>query len=147
MAQETSLRKAIAPSTPLSLELEGEQGKFVIHVKLAFDFNAYALIEARTGLNILKNQLFTNINATNIVVMLWAALQRYNPDYVGDEGLEVIGTYVSIENFGVVAQALKAAFLASLSKEARESIEAKEKATAAGTPAPADPQPAETTQA
>ena len=138
MANEVAIRRAIAPATPLTLELEGEQGKFILNVKLAFDFNAFSRIEAKTGANIFLGNIFSNLNATNTVVLFWAALQRHNPEYAGDEGLEVVGTYLTIENAPIVANALKNAFLASLSKDSRAAIEKAEK----GAEKPADPQSA-----
>ena len=43
--------------------------------KLVFDFEAFIRIEAKTGKNMLSGEMFQNINATNLVTLLWAALR------------------------------------------------------------------------
>jgi hypothetical protein len=150
MAEKAPIRKHLSPSAPLSLAFDNEKGDGVdvLQFNLAYDFNAFALIEGRTGLNVLKAELFKNINATNIRVLFWGALQLYHPEFEGDNGLEVAGSYINFENSKDIAQVLKKAFLLSLPKARREQIEAAEAAENAPKPegAPADPQPAETTK-
>lgn len=128
MADTSVIYKRIAPSAPLSLQFEDGESRKVLNFQLAFDFNAFARIEEKTGLNALNQHIFKNLNATNLVVLFWAALALYQPEYVGEEGLEAVGTYITEENQLDIAKALKTAFLNSLSPKKREAILAAEKA-------------------
>lgn len=155
MAENSKLRKHLSPSTPITLTFDRAEGEGVdvLQFNLAYDFNAFALIEGRTGLNVLKAELFKNINATNIRVLFWGALQLYHAEFEGDAGLDVAGSYINFDNSVDIANALKKAFLLSLPKKRQQEIAKQEADEAAAKAAgqnlpepPADPQPAETTK-
>ena len=124
--------KRLVASVPLTLTFEADGGVRTLSLRLAFDFNAFSLIESRTSLNMLRGDLFRQLNATNLVVALWAALQLNNPEYSGDEGLEFIGSIVDLSNSAEVGKAVKEAFLLCLAKEQREKIQEAEQKELAG---------------
>jgi hypothetical protein len=118
-------RKLFAPSVPYTLEYDGEnETKQQLHLKLSFNFNVFALIEKKTGLNMLKGELFrgNNLNAGNLLVALWASIQVNHPEFGDDDGLAFLGSALSLANSATAGTALKEAFLLSLGKEQREAI-------------------------
>jgi hypothetical protein len=141
MAPVKKFAKRLVPSTPLTLTFDADGGVRTLSVRLAFDFNAFALIEGKTGLNMLRGDLFRQLNATNLVVALWAALQLNNPEYSGDEGLEFLGSIVDLSNSADIGTAVKEAFLLCLSKDAREKIQAAEAKADAGSEGSGNPPP------
>lgn len=148
----SALKKRIAPSVPLSLELTDDTGeKFVKNFKLSFDFNAKAEIEERTGLNLLTAEVWTNLSAKVLSVMFWAAALANHPEYrtkdaegnETDEGLEVIRSYMELSNTDAIYEALWDSYFISLPKDRREALEASraaikeaEKLRAEGKPLP-----------
>ncbi len=148
----SALKKRIAPSVPLSLDLTDDTGgKFTKNFKLSFDFNAKAEIEERTGLNMLTAQVWTNLSAKVLSVMLWAAVLANHPEYrtkdekgnETDEGLEVIRSYMELSNTDAIYEALWDSYFLSLPKDRRDALEASrkalmdaEKARAEGRPVP-----------
>lgn len=136
MANKVSvLRKWLAPSVPFTVVLQDNSGRFEHNFKLAFDFNALALIEAHLGVNLLAqfSGIF-NISATSVSIFFWAAAQAYQPEYAGDEGLECLRSYFTIGNFEAAAVAIQDAFKLSLNEDQRALVEeaiAKAKAEAA----------------
>ena len=140
----TSVRKRFSPSVPLILEFQDENGgKETLTYRLAYNFNAFAAIEAKTGLNMLRGELFRNMNATNLIAAFWAALLIHQPDFITDEGYASVGEMVTMENSASILRGVKSAFLLCLSKEERDKIEAAEKAASneGGAP-PLEPTPA-----
>jgi len=114
------------------LEFESESGaKETLSYRLAYNFNAFAAIEARTGLNMLRGELFRKLNASNLIAAFWAALLINQPDFFNDEGYAFAGELVTMQNSPDILRAVKQAFLLCLSKEERERIEAAEKVAAA----------------
>lgn len=133
MSQLTALKKRIAPSVPLVLELEDDSGaKFKREFRLSFDFNASAIVEEKTGLNLLTAEVWTSgLSSRSLSVMLWAAILSNHPEYdtedergrPTDEGLEVIRSYMDVGNTDAIHQALWDAYFISLPKDKREALE------------------------
>lgn len=129
----SALRRRIAPSTPLTLELEDDSGgKFVKTFRLCFDFNAGAEILDRTGLSLLNGSIWQHIDKPTVFsVMFYAAILANHPEYrtvdekgePTDEGLEVIRSYMQEANAEPITEALWKAYLAFLPKEKRELME------------------------
>jgi len=126
----SAIRHHIAPSIPLSLDLIDENGARRLDLKLSFDFNSFAAIEDKIGINMLQNasDFFDNLSADKLRVALWAALQIHNEGYEGDAGLEIVGSYLSYTNAVEVASALRAAFVAGLGPEVQKAIKDAEEA-------------------
>lgn len=122
---KNALRRRITPFVPFSMTVEdADGGKFEVHFKLAFDFNSYALFEEKTGLSVLTGGAFGKPSARNTLVLLWAAVQIYQPEYAGDTGLSAIGSMLSLDMAPAAVAAVEAAFLASLPKGRLEELEA-----------------------
>lgn len=149
MASKPTFKKRLVQSVPLVLTFEsGENETTQLALRLAFDFNAFAAIEGKTGLNMLRGDLFRQLNATNLVVALWAAVQINQPEFGGDEGLGFLGSIVDLSNSADVGTAIKRAFMLSLAKEQREAIEkAEAEEEAAGKTADGGASPLEPTAA
>lgn len=128
-----ALRRRVAPSVPLTLELEDDAGgKFTRSFRLAFDMNAAAEIEERTGLSLLDAGIWQHINEpVAFSVMFYAALLANHPEYrtvddegeASDEGLEVIRSYMQESNAEPITEALWKAYLIYLPREKRELME------------------------
>lgn len=134
---QSALRRRIAPSVPLKLDLEDDIGsKFTKNFRLSFDANAAAEVEERTGFNMLRGEIWTKLSFKALSIMFWAAVLANHPEYdtedaAGnrtDEGLRVIRSYMSIANTPQISEAVEGAFLASLPKDKRDVIEAQRKA-------------------
>ena len=146
MANSPKVAKLLVSSVPLTLEVEGVAVK--LPLKLSWNMRAILTIEHKLRelgdpINILQalGSFFRDLDATRLVVGVWAAAQQDSPEYAGDEGLEVIQSYLTPDNYGVAVVALKDAFLESLSKERRDAIRKAEKEELEGAE-PKDPTPA-----
>jgi hypothetical protein len=120
-----ALKRRIAPSTPLSLDLdrEGSSGKLRLDFKLCFDMNAGAAIQEKTGLLLTDVGIWAHIGEPKAMgAIFWAALLANHPDYNSDEGLEVARSYIQESNAGEIVDALWAAYLAFLPAEKREFV-------------------------
>lgn len=117
------IRRRITPSVPLHLRVENsDKSAFELDLRLSFDFNAMALIEEKSGLNMLDGTAFNNPSASVISVLLWAAMQENHPEYEGDEGLAAVRTWLNIGNVASVMESLREAFLAALPEEKAKEI-------------------------
>lgn len=123
-----SLKRRIAPSVPLVLQLEDDDGGVSTRtLRLSFDFNAIALIEERTGIGVLDGEIWSVLDprrkktgatekasfAAVASIMLWAAVIANHPEYGGDEGLICLRSYMSPQNTAEIVTAIGEAFAAS----------------------------------
>jgi hypothetical protein len=131
MQDATPIKRRIAPSVPLKLELADDNGAtFVRNFRLSFDFNALARIEEKTGLRMLGIGVWTQLSAKVVGAMLWAAILANHPEYDTreadgertDDGLEAISSYVDLSNAEQVTSALWEAYLRNLPKEKSEAL-------------------------
>jgi hypothetical protein len=133
MPQATALKKRIAPSVALKLELADDSGAtFTREFRLSFDFNAAALIEEKTGLNLLTAEVWTKgLSSRSLSIMFWAAVLANHQEYAAtngrgeltEEGLEIIRSYMDVGNIDVIHEHLWNAYFISLPKEKREALE------------------------
>ena len=118
-------RKRVAPSVPLKLDLAEEGGgRLTLALELVFDFNAVAAVETATGRNVFAGDIWQNLSGTNLSVLFWAAVQARQPGLAGEEGLEIIRSYMDVGNSDQITWAIWEAFLVFLSKEARDRLRA-----------------------
>lgn len=73
--------------------------------KLVFDMWAFYLLEKETGKNAISGEIFTKPSATDIIVLIWAALQHEEKI-----SLEAVGRMMSLTNLPVVTAAIQKAF-------------------------------------
>ena len=132
MARKSPIEKRIAPSVPLELVVKGDAGsETILSLKLCFDFNAYALVETHAPANAPINMLRPDSvlpligevdgkGATLLSLLLWASLNAYHKeDFGGEEGLEIIRSFLSYENLEAVSKAVLQAFMQSLPESLR----------------------------
>jgi len=138
-----ALKRRIVPTVLLELDLaEDGGGTIPLKLRLSFDFNAFALIQERCGLDMTEQNVWAALNPSNASVMLWAAVLACHPEYAGDEGLGVIRSYMDAGNYLLIAERLFDAYVASLPETQRNALmTAKEKALR-GEPNPTPPPPA-----
>jgi hypothetical protein len=123
--KKAALKRRIAPSTALVLDLDDENGaKFSRSFRLCFDFNAAALIQEHTG------QMLTNAAVWKYIdqpifqsIMFWAAVLANHPEYAGEEGLAVLRSYMDERTADPIKEALWKAYLAYLPAKKREFME------------------------
>ena len=129
MAQPNALRRRIIPAVPLTLELTNDDGSaFRQTFRLAFDFNAFALIEERTGLDMTGLLLWSKLSPSSLSVMFWAAVLAHQPEFSGDEGLGVIRSYMDAGNWEKITWALFEAYAKALPEAQKKALlEAKNK--------------------
>jgi len=73
---------------------------------LRFDFAAFMAFEKETGKNILQENVWGNITATDLVTLLWAALKHEDKDLT----LEQVGSMIHLGNIKEITQKLQEAF-------------------------------------
>jgi hypothetical protein len=119
----TALRRRIAPSIPFSLELAEDGGKMLkLELRLAFDFNALALVEEITGKSMLAGEIWQTLTASNVSALFWASLLAHQPEYEGKEGLAMVRSYMDAGNAAAITQAVTRAFVASLPPAQQEAM-------------------------
>jgi hypothetical protein len=134
----TPLRRRIAPSVPLTLNITNEDGStFSVSFQLRFDFNVLARIEEKTGKRMLTGMdIWKQMTATTLSAMLWSAVIPSNPEYDSPDGLEAIRSYLNNETADQASNALWEAYLLFLpKKEAEDLREHVAKVNAEGKPA------------
>jgi len=135
---KSPFRRRVTPAVPFILEVEDEAGKQSLSFQLAYDFNAFALVEEMTGKSMLTEVgvLLGNPSVTNVSVLLWAALQlHHEEDFGGLSGLRNVRNLLTIETAGIALEKCSEAFVKQLSKEKREQLKRAQEARAAGEPA------------
>jgi hypothetical protein len=146
--KDTSLRRRIAPSVPLKLELVDDGGAtFTRNFRLSFDVNAMTLVQEQTGLSMLNGEIWNDLNEKTLSIMFHAAVLGHQREYAAVDGLEVIRSYMDAANIEEITAALNEAFLLQLPPEKREKIRkaqaaAKEKGENPTPPAMAPPEKA-----
>jgi hypothetical protein len=136
----TELRKRITPSVPFLLKVNDANGdKFEISFQIAYDFNALCLLEAKLGINVLREfgRLLDEPSASTIATIFWAGVQKNHPDYAGDEGLDAIGSNLTLESAKEAFVACIEALVSQLPEEQAARIRAARAGKAV--PASADP--------
>jgi hypothetical protein len=117
------IRRRITPSIPFTMRVENaDKSSFELDLRLSFDFNALALVEQKTGINMLTMEVFDSPSVTTMSALLWAAIQENHPEYEGDEGLSTVRSWLTLANTAEVFKALTDAFLATLPKEKADAV-------------------------
>lgn len=135
------LAARLQKGVPFLLDVEHEGGKETLSFRLVFDFNALALVEEKTGYSLLTGTIFVKPNVRKSVVLFWAAIQQHNPEYIGDEGLEVLGTLLSLKNINKATEAVYEAYIQALPDEKAAIVRAALKGEE--TPAPKEELPSQ----
>ncbi len=147
-SRATALRRRIAPSVPLTLELSDDNGtSFKREFRLCFDFNVCACIEEKIGVNVLDAKDFlSKLKSPKVIsVCFWASLLPHHPDYDIDEGLPVIRSYMDESNLEQISNALWEAYLLYCPEKKREAL--KKLAEQGKSEIEANPTPSPTTTA
>ncbi len=130
MPKLEALKRRIAPSVPLTLKIENDGGStFERTFRLSFDFNAFAVIQDKTGVNMAGENVWAELNPVTLSVMFWASLHALQPEFASDEGLCVVRSYMDVGNQDQIAEALFDAHAACLPADRRKLLmDAKERA-------------------
>jgi hypothetical protein len=131
VSKMTPLRRRIAPSVPLTLNIVDADGStFAVNLQLRFDFNVLARIEEKTGLKMLNGmEMWKNLSASVLSAILWSAAIPSSPEYDSDEGLEAMRSYLDKGTADQAATALWEAYLLFLPKKEADMVrEAQKKA-------------------
>lgn len=125
----SALRRRIAPSVPLAISFEDENGKFSQIYRVSFDLNVLAEIEEKTGLKSLTDDIWKNLDANLLRAMLWAALLPKHPEFdtqdrngPTNDGLETVGSWLDAENGERAIDSLGEAYLLYLPKKEADRI-------------------------
>jgi hypothetical protein len=121
----SALRRRIAPSVPLTLQLKDDGGaSFTREFRLSFDFNVCATIEEKTGVNVLDaSDFLPKLTSPKVIsTAFWAALLPHHADYDSDEGLIVIRSYMGEDNLKQISDALWEAYLLYCPEKKREAL-------------------------
>lgn len=117
-----SFPEVLVPSVPVTIELDTAQGKQLLHFKIAYDFDALPLAEAKLGVSLLNGRVFAKITANVIAVMFWAGIQKFHPEYEGEDGLKAIRSFISLRNSAVISDAVQEAYVLSLPDDQQKLI-------------------------
>ena len=111
---KNALRRCIAPSVPLALDLSENDGRtFHLELKLSFDFNALGAFQEKTGINPLEGNVWQNPSPLVLRALFWAALLAEQPEYESDDGLRIAGSYMRPDSAIAIAPATQEAWLVS----------------------------------
>jgi hypothetical protein len=121
MAKIEALRRRIVPAVVLQLDLDDDSGeKFSRTFRLSFDFNAFALIQEKTGVDMTGLRAWARLNPSTLSIMFWAACLACSPEYAGDEGLGVLRSYMDVSNEELIGAKLFEAYAAALPEAQRK---------------------------
>jgi len=73
---------------------------------LKFDFAALMAFEKETGKNVLSDNVWQDMSATDLVTLLWAALKHEDKELT----LEQVGSMIHFDNVAEISQKLQEAF-------------------------------------
>lgn len=123
-----ALRRRIAPSASLKLELQDDSGDTLVrNFRLSLDFNAACYFQTQTGMSLIDGVTWNDTRPITIATMLYAAIMALQPEYVTvdedgeptNEGIEVLRSYMDAGNCLDIQNALFEAFVKTL-KPARQ---------------------------
>ncbi len=130
------LRRRIAPSVLLRLELDDQSGdKLVRTFKLSIDFNAACFVQAKIGKSLVDGDTWDSLTPESLSIIFYAAILANHPEYKTvdddgeetDEGLEVIRSFIDPGNCLQIQDACLDAFVMTLPPARKEKIEASRK--------------------
>ena len=85
MTDETVLKLAITPHFRITIDREDGTSE---DWRLCLDYRALARIEDKTGLDLKKIEAWKEVGSKQIPVIVWGALQRFNPEVDPDSVLD-----------------------------------------------------------
>jgi hypothetical protein len=88
---------------------------------LVFSLWAFALIEKETGKNTLNGEIFSSVNATELIAIVWAGLQASEPNLTMQE----VGSMLDFGDIKDVTDAIGQAFSKAM-PEPEKKVEAVE---------------------
>lgn len=127
MAAKDTLRRRITPPVLFTLKVEDETGSRELNVSLAYDLNAFTLVEEEIGLSMLTDlPLILDLpTIRSITVLFWAALQvNHEEDFGGAAGLRLVRSLVGYGDLVPVHEACVEAFIRQLPKEKADALRA-----------------------
>ncbi len=122
---KSPLRRRISPSTPFILEYTNFDGSKVSEsFKLSYNFKSMSLVEEQLGISMLTSvgEIIDNPTARNASVLLWGAVQEYQPEYSTEEGLEVICQNLTVATVRKAMSACFDAYVLQLPEEQQERV-------------------------
>jgi len=145
--KQLKVTKLLAPTTTLVLKVdEGTPEEKRLELELAWTMGAVLTLEKELRdvgeeVNIFQDpaKFWTQLSCTKLAFGIWAAAQQEHPEYAGDEGFQIISSYLTPDNYAAAAIGLKECFLESLSKARRDEIRKAEAVVAEKTGVPTDP--------
>lgn len=134
MANQQRAARLLAPTVPLVLKVDaGEPEEKKLELKLAWTMLGVIQLEARlralgVNINVIGNasEFWKNLDGTRLAFTVWSMSQQEHPEYVDDDGFDVIASYLVPENYVTAMMALKECFVESLSKKQRDELRAAE---------------------
>ena len=131
MPQDSPIKRRIAPSVPLKLDLLDDGGaKLTLNFRLSFDFNALARVEEKTGVTELGFAIWAKLSPRVLGAMLWAGILAHHPEYLTvddngketEEGLEIVRSYIDPGNIDLVHDAIWDAYMATLPSDQAQKL-------------------------
>lgn len=118
--QDEKLRAAIMPHEAIELNVKDADGsRHKYNLKVAYDLNAICLVEELTGKNLLigLTAFLDKPSVHDIRALFYAGLLLNHPEFTGQHGLQVIGTWVTLANAKHVWATCIKAFKSQLPEE------------------------------
>ncbi len=129
MAKSSLSKNWLGPSVSFTLKAQAPDGKVQdFPFQLCLNFNALSLVEKKTGIPLTNpGEIFKVLNVTNIMTLFWAAIQAYHSDedrFVGEDGLEFVGSLLNFKNSAGAVDAVWEAFLLAVPDETAAKLRA-----------------------
>ena len=136
MAKQQKVTKLLAPVVPLKLSVEGIENS--LEIELAWTMKGVLILEKELrqqqsiNINILQtpSEFWSEMSCATLGLGIWAMSQQSSQEYADAQGLEIILSYLTPDNYVQAMNALKECYIESLSKEKREAIRRAEKEAA-----------------
>jgi hypothetical protein len=130
----TPIKRRVCPAYPLKVEYTERGKRESLTLNLVFDFNALALIQERTNLNLLEGEIWKGLGPECLGVIVWAAARARQEELAGEDGLEIVRSYLDGQNSEAVAEATIRAFAETLPESRKAAyLTLLERAKTAGT--------------
>ena len=110
----TPIKRRVCPAYPLKVEYLERGKRESLTLNLVFDFNALALIQERTRLNLLEGDIWKGLGPEYLGVIVWAAALDRHKELEGAVGLEVVCSYLDGQNSEAIAEGVIRGFAESL---------------------------------
>jgi len=131
MGNDVKVARLLAPKVPLVLEVEGDNNqKLRLSLDLVWNMRAVITIESylrakyAQEINILQTpgDFWKGMDCTKLALGVWACSMQEQPQYADEEGFETIASFLTADNYVKAMDALRNAYLESLSPKRREEL-------------------------